>query len=209
MKEKLKTFLFHVSIFYSVVIIAMMLFSFFTAKTTIYLHNYLVLNKEKLNEIKNDVRLLEKNKCTDAINKLIEEYEVTSYDGEVNLRELHNYTYGIEKFDREFTDKFNYYINEAMIQCNLSDDDDLKKKVSFNIVERNILTDELLNKYFYQYEIGLKDAYRLIVEHSSISSEYTFIKHIELDIISDLIEKLSNNEVSDDVQVNEEVLDNE
>ena len=204
MKEKIKVFLFNVSIFYSIVIVALMLFSYFSAKTKIELFD-LEKNIERLNELKKEVALLKNNSCTDSINDLIKGYEATSYDGEVDLREWFNYS-----FDDDYFESF----SNVKETCNLTGDDMLEYDFPYNLVGRNILNDEIFNKYFYQYELGVKDfILRITSEPVLISSEYILIKRAELNVISDVIDVVikneKNNTVIDDEQSNKEDFDDE
>lgn len=188
MKEKIKSVLFNVSIFYSVLIVGLMVFTFstMTYRVELYDNNE---NKSRLNEYKEIVSSMEDNECTLVIKDIIKYYEDTSYNGSVNLKEMYDY-------DGENGLLF-YYI-KVKEGCNISENDeneyDLPTKFLSSIMYREII----YQKYNFQYELKFTDMYlRDIAEASIYSTEYHISRKTILDIIDDLIE-ISNKEVSTD-----------
>ena len=76
MKEKIKNLLFSVSIFYSVLIVGLMIFTFSTMTDSVELYDN-DDNKVKLNNYKEIVSNMEDNECTLVINDIIKYYEDT------------------------------------------------------------------------------------------------------------------------------------
>ena len=186
MKEKLKNILFIVSSFYSMVVVIFMLIVSSNLSDTIELQD-LEENKSKLNEYKQQLANLEQNSCTEVINKIIEQYEKTSYDGEVSLREMFEYD-----FDNSL---LSYYIG-VKDNCNLDSNQQEKYNLPIKFITASIQRDELYEKYYFQYELKLSDySNRLIIEPLISNVEYQINRGMQLEIISNLIE-ISSGEVS-------------
>lgn len=185
MKEKIKNILFIISIFYSVVIIVSMIF------TTINMVDIVDLsdtreNKSKLKEYKAQVSLLEENKCTKMINKIIKHYEETSYDGNVKIKEMFNY---------DFDDSLLSYYGDTQKACNISEEDAKKYNLPFKFVAASIQRDELYQRYYFQYELNFRDIYMRDIGQAVLTGiEYNINRSNILEIISDLIE-ISSREV--------------
>lgn len=177
MKEKIKKIIFNISIFYVVIVLVLMLISYFNATSSIELVNS-EENIKELNKLKNEVTLLEKNSCTNEISKMIEYSENTSYNGKVNLKEKWN--------------DFNSYIDysELLKSCNVSEEE---KDIRNLIVTDMILEEKIYyGKYKFQYELGIKDFYSRMSNESALNNSlYYIIKRTELSIISNLIEVAS------------------
>ena len=90
MLEKIKKSLFVISIFYSIVIITLTFSTLKEMTTKVELHDT-DENRNTLINYKKELEKFDKNKCTETINKIIKHYEDTSYDGEVNLKEMYEY----------------------------------------------------------------------------------------------------------------------
>ena len=185
MKEKLKFYLFASSIFYSITILLLIIFNISNSVTSIELFDS-IENINKLNEYKKEVTLLEQNSCTNTINQMIDYYEQTSYNGKVNLKDIYNL--GIEK------SLLSFYI-EIKENCDLTDKDIEKYNLPTKVLASSIQQDELLQNYYFQYELNLKDIFtRTVIEADISNTEYKISKNLQLEIIANLIE-LSNEEV--------------
>lgn len=185
MKEKIKNILFIISIFYSVVIIISMIFVTTNMVDSVDLSDTRE-NKSKLKEYKEQVSLLEENKCTKIINKIIKHYEETSYDGSVNIKEM---------FDYDFDNSLLSFYGDVKESCNISDEDAKKYNLPSKFVAASIQRDELYQRYYFQYELNFMDIYMRDIGQAVLSGiEYNINRTNILEIISDLIE-ISSREV--------------
>lgn len=185
MKENIKKVLFGISIFYSLVIIILMVVKISTLVDAIELIDS-EENQTKLSEYKDKVTTLKQNSCTKVINEIIKHYEETSYNGKVNLREIYEYD-----FDNSL---LSYYV-KVKDNCKITAEDEKKYNIPFKFITSSIQRDELYTPYYFQYELGINDRItRLIIEPQIHSIEYQINRVAELEIISALIE-ISSKEV--------------
>ena len=170
MKEKIKKIIFNISIFYVVIVLVLMLISYFNATSSIELVNS-EENIKELNKLKKELTSLENNSCTKEISKMIEYSENTSYNGKVNLKEKWN--------------DFNSYIDYSKLlkSCDVSEEENNIRNL---IVTNMVLEEEIYyEKYKFQYELGIKDFYSRMINESDIkSTEYNIVKKNEINIIS-------------------------
>lgn len=179
MKGKIKNILFIISIVYSVIIIVLIINTASNLVSTIELHDS-DENRNKLHEYKQQVSLLEQNSCTEVINKIINHYEETSYDGEVNLREMYEY---------DFDNSLLSYYSQAKENCKFSEVDEKKYNLPTKFLTSSIQRDEIYQSYYFQYELRISDYItRLIVDPLLSGVEYQISKNMELEIIAALIE---------------------
>ena len=175
MKEKIKKIIFNISIFYVVIVLVLMLISYFNATTSIELVNN-EENIKELNKLKKELTSLENNSCTKEISKMIEYSENTSYNGKVNLKKVY------ENLDS----KIDY--EKLFKVCDVTKEE--KDNLSNLFITNMVLEEELYShKYMFQYELGIKDFYSRMINESDIkSTEYNIVKKNEINIISNLIE---------------------
>ena len=186
MKEKTKNLLFSASIFYSVIIVGLMIFTCITMTDSVELYDN-DDNKVKLNNYKEIVSNMEDNECTLVIKDIIKYYEDTSYNGSVNLKEMYDY-------DGE-NGLLSYYI-KVKDACNVSDADEKEYDFPTKFLSSIMYREVLYQRYEFQYELKFTDMYlRDIAEASIYSTEYHISRKTILDIISSLIE-ISNKEVT-------------
>lgn len=186
MKEKLKNTLFVISIFYSVIIIILTFITTNNLVSSIELHD-VEENRVKLTKYKKDLSLLEKNSCTEVISKIINHYEETSYNGNVNLKEMYEY-------DND-NSLLSYYM-KAKENCNINEQDEEKYNLSMKFITSSIQRDETYQRYYFQYELKIFDyPTRLIVQPEITGIEYSINRIGELEIIEALIEICSREAV--------------
>ena len=186
MREKVKNMLFIISIFYSLVIIVLIGITTKNLVDTVELHDT-EENRKLLLSYKEQLLKLDQNDCTDVIDKMIKHYEETSYDGLVVLREM--YEYGLEN------GILSYY-QSAKDKCNISLRDEKKYNLKSKFLTVSIQGDELFQKYYFQYELSIKDRpIRLIAEPFLLNVEYKINRDMELEIIKSLIELSSKERV--------------
>ena len=144
------------------------------------------INKNNLISYKTKLSELEKNNCTQVIEKMIKHYEDTSYDGNIDLKETYEY---------HFNNGFLTYYVETKENCNLSEETIEEYNLPIKFLAASIQVDEIYQPYYYQYELNLKDFFvRQLTEPYITNVEYNINRGMELEIISALIE-LSNKEV--------------
>lgn len=188
MKEILKKFLLTSSVFYSIMIIILMIIKIVTLVETIELVD-VEENKNKIEEYKTTLATLEKNKCTETIDKIIKYYENTSYNGKVPLKEIYDYN--------SFKSILTYYM-EVKENCNLSDEIMKENKLPERVLTGAIAKEEVYQRYLFQYELSLPDFYmRNIGEAALTNSEYKIYRKAELEVISSLIEIISKEAVNE------------
>lgn len=177
MKDKIKSQVFAISIFYSVIVIFLMISSLTSVTTSIELYDS-EQNKTKLTEYKNEIATLNQNECTSTINKIVSYYENTSYNGKVKLRDIYNIEEG-----------FLSYFGEMKDNCHLSEEQLKKYNLSNKYISTTIHQEEMFIKYYFQYEMNLKNkSNREIIEPILNNIEYEIIKNTQLEIISILID---------------------
>ena len=186
MKNNIKNTVFTVSIFYSIIIIILMIITLCNLVTKVELHDSKE-NKSKLVEYKEKLNTLDENKCTLVIKDIINHYEQTSYDGFVNIKDMYVY-------DNE-NSILSYYI-KAKEACNITKEIETEYNLPSKFITSSIQRDETYQRYLFQYELKFTDFYtRLIAEAYIIPIEYEINRTNELEIIENLIE-ISNREVS-------------
>lgn len=184
MKNNIRTGLLFISIFYVVSVCFLMIMNICLSTSKVELHDS-DDNIEKLSLLKQEALLLESNSCTDIINKMINYYEDTSYDGYVNLKEMYDMEY--LKDDVGF---LKYYV-DLKEHCGVTEEDNDKYDFPNLVITSTIQREDLYQKYLYQYELGFKDLYfRLIAEPNLNNTEYLIRKRAELKIISNTIEMI-------------------
>ena len=185
MKKRMKGFIFSVSIFYSIIVLFFMVINLCNAVTSVELIDSKE-NKTKLTSYKQEILVLDQNSCTNVINNLINYYEQTSYNGEISLKEMYNLG--------NKTSLLSFY-SLVKNQCKLSEKTTEKYNFPTKFLAASIQQDELFHRYYFQYELNIKDVFtRNIVEASMTSVEYKIRKNLELEIISDLIEIMKEGE---------------
>lgn len=186
MKEKIKNQVFAISIFYSVVILVLMISNITSAVTSIELYDS-EENRNKLNEYKKEIATLNQNECTTTINKIVKYYENTSYNGKIELKDIYNIEEG-----------FLSYFGEMKDNCNITDEQLKKYNLSNKFISSTIHQEEIFTKYYFQYELNFSDNLnRTIIEPTLYNIEYEISKNTQLEIISILLD------ISKEVVVNE------
>lgn len=178
MKDQIKKILFTISIFYSLVILVLMIVKMNSFITTVELTDS-EENKNKLNEYKEKLNLLDKNDCTNLIEKVIDHYEETSYEGKIKIKDMYDYD-GKNSL-------LSYYIKIKDI-CKFKDERLEEYELPTKFIISSIQRDELYQRYMFQYELGFIDFYMRDIGQAALTSvEYNISKKIELEIIDSLI----------------------
>ena len=189
MKEKIKSILLVISVFYVVIIVILMIFKINNFVTTVQLTDS-DENKNKLNEYKEELALLEKNDCTSLIGELIKHYEDTSYDGVVKIKDMWSY---------DENNGFLSFYTKIKETCNYDDEILKKYNLPSNFVTASIQRDELYQRFYFQYELGFLDIYMRDIAAATITSiEYNINRSTELEVIESLIEIYSKGEITNE-----------
>ena len=189
MKEKIKNMLLPISIFYVVVIVTLMIFRINNFVTTVELSDN-EENKTKLNEYKKEVAKLDKNDCTNLIEDIIKHYEDTSYNGEVKIKDMHDYDTNNGLLD------FYLKIKET---CKFSDEVLNEYNLPLKFVTASIQRDETYQRFYFQYELGFTDIYMRDIASATLTSvEYNINRGNELEIIDNLIKIYSKGDITNE-----------
>lgn len=179
MRDKIKSLIFIISMAYSIVIIVLMLYSYSTSINTIEFNDN-EDNIKLLNNYKEKLANIEASTCKNSINELINHYEKTSFNGNVNLKEkyLGEVEIGIIK-----------YAPSIIKECNLSDTD--RSTMALKMLTSSIQFDEVIETLKFQYEIRIPDLNnRSMMETSLNPIRYNINRKNQLDIIEMLIDNL-------------------
>ena len=177
MKERVKELIFIISIVYSLFIIALMLYSFFTS------HNIIELNDssdniELLNNYKESLKNIKESTCKSALNDLIAHYEKTSYNGEINF-----------KNQVEASDGLLNHASSLLKSCNF--DEETRKSVVHNMLIASIQFEEVLQKFYFQYEIRIPDLNNRELSEPSLNViRYSINRNSQLETIKLIIDYL-------------------
>lgn len=178
-KEKVRNIILNLSVFYVLVVSALVIFNIATAVDSVELNDS-EENLKRIEELRLANNNLNQDECTNVINDMIKQYVNTSYAGETKLSEIYNYTN-----NNSF---LNFYM-DVKDACEISDERSKELKLPTLFVTAVVQQDELIQTYMYQYELKISDAItRMVLEPSLVNVEYTIRKNTELDIIAKLVE---------------------
>jgi hypothetical protein len=178
MKEQVKRIIVTISMFYSLLILTLIIVKMNSFVTIVELTDS-EENKNKLNEYIEKLNLLEKNDCTNLIDEVIKHYEDTSYDGKVKIKDMYAY-------DGE-NSLLSYYL-KIKDACNFKEEILEEYGLPTKFITSSIQRDELYQRYMFQYELGFIDFYMRDIGQAALTGvEYSISKKIELEIIDSLI----------------------
>ena len=177
MKDEIKKLLLIFSIIYSIIIIVLISYSYNTSINTMEFNDD-EENIETLNYYKNELNNIEESACKNEINKLINYYEKTSYNGNVNLKDKYMNEIGIIDYGASIIDS-----------CHLSNSD--RNKLGLKLISAAIQFDEVLELLRFQYEIRIPDLNnRSTLEIDLNTIRYNINRKNQLEIIEILIDNL-------------------
>ena len=170
MKEKIKEYLLVISIFYGIVIIALM------TMTYTKMENYIEVKAPDnfytdLSKYKTEVTKVKNESCKQEIGNLINFIESHTLNGKVNLKDYYAQLLNGEAIAE-------YYSN-TKTACSISDVTATDKGLEHMFLAATMQNDEIYQKYLYQHELSIKDVnYRMIAEPSMINNENNLSKLI-------------------------------
>ena len=178
MKDNIKNTIFGISIVYSIVIIVLILINFLNSSVTIDLEDTYD-NLKRLAELKTEVSNLKDSECKTAIKDFIEYYEKTSYDNNVNIKDMFHLA------NQE--SPISHYVKFSS-SCDLKTHES-NHSIADKTVEMALQQERIFIKNYFMYEIQIKDIFnRLFIEPSFYTQEYVISKRNQLEIIETLIE---------------------
>ena len=173
--KNIKDILFIISIVYSIIIIILSICSYFTSTNIVDLEDQ-DKNIKLVNEYRNSLNNINEGECKNTVKDLIDYYENTSYNGQVNLQENVLNNQGLLNYAKEIFDN-----------CNLNDE--IKEKVGLKILTASIQFDEVILPLYFQYEIRIPDLQnRLLLEPNLLNIKYKINRKTQLEIIKILID---------------------
>ena len=177
-KEKFKSIILNLSIFYMLVVSALVLFNIATAVSEIELNDSEV-NKAKIEELRLLNNSLKQDKCTEIINDMIDYYNDTSYNGIVKLNQLYR--------ENKNVGFLSFYI-DVKDACNITDEKAKELELPTTFVTAAVQHDELFQAYMYQYELKISDTItRMVIEPELNNINYSIRKNHELKAIDNLV----------------------
>lgn len=177
-------------IFYVIAIIVLIIFTGILKTDTFYITKNEEYD-EKLNSYKQKLSSMEDNGCNKSIKNMIDYYERTNFDGNVKYKD-----YNMQMID---SDPFLSNFSKIKTACNLSDEVIEKYDLKLLFLSSFIQFDEIMQDYYYNYELSLKDIeFRIVFEPSLFNYEYQINRKSILAIISNLIEISSKGDNSYD-----------
>ena len=181
MQESIKNYLIPISIFYMIVIVVLMLITYFNAISTLDL-NRIDDFEEKISLYKKEVNEIEDNTCKNYLNDLISFVEKVNYDKKVKINQLFKDTYLNEDYI------LSYYLKGVNSCSKLTNEEAKEYNLPDLFMNANLTNDRIIQKYFFQYELNIKDR---LVENIMIPSDtaanYYNKQKIELMIIDNII----------------------
>lgn len=185
MKDKIKTMLFGAFIFYVVLIVGLIIYNGSSYEDSFEIPSDDSSRTQKLNLYKEKLSTMDNNACNVFIKKLIDYYEKTDIKGKIKYSDYYKQTVNNDGDDYILV---NYY-EDAKKSCNLTDKEIDEYNFNYLFLTGSIQIDEIMEKYYYNYEINLRDNFsRLIAEPLLYRYEYDINRDSTLIIIKDLIE---------------------
>lgn len=192
MKEKIKEHLVVISILYGIIIILLMGITYLKMDTHVEFQedaDFVVT----LNNYKKEIMLLEDTNCKSTLNKLVDYIEQNNLSGKVNLKDYYNKVF----YNNESI--LNFYV-EIKNACPIITEEVAKEhNLPIMFITASIQNDEIFGKYFYQYEINMKDLYfRNISEPALTSIENKVKKEMELKLIKDVLKIVKDLDIEEE-----------
>lgn len=157
MREKIKLMLFGAFIFYVVLVVGLIIYTGSNHEDSfeIFESDSDLIRAQKLNSYKEKLATMENNTCTTFIKELIDYYEKTDFKGKVTYQDYYNQ---IARANDENDSFINFY-KKAEKSCNLSEKQKEEYNFDYLILASFIQKDEIMQNYYYDYELNLEDKY--------------------------------------------------
>ncbi len=186
--KNIKTIILHFGVFYMILIVVLMMISYFDMPTN---NIELTVNDDyvkQINDYKNKVSSLEDSSCKDYLNSVINRFEKDIRKENIDVKEYYEEAHG--------DDNILSYYPKGIEKCNiLTQESMIKEDMPVLFLTASIQHDELIEDYIYQYELGFKDYKTREINETSLFYVRNNIKlKNELKIIDKLINIISSEE---------------
>ena len=180
MKERIKDGVLFIGIFYMIVIVILTIITYSNMVTKIEFSSGDELQNDELNEYRENISIYEDSVCKNYINTLINKIEKDINKTEIDLK---------GKYEEIISDSLLDYYSKARESCvSITNEKLIEEKMPVKFLTSTILVDEILSKYFFQYELGFKDIKMREVGEPSLETVENNIKiQNELQIINSLL----------------------
>ena len=180
MKERVKDSILSISIFYMIVIVILTIITYCNMVTKIEFSSADELQNNELIEYKEIISKYEDSTCKNYINTLINKIEKDIYKSEIDLK---------GSYEEIINDSLLDYYGKARESCvSITSEKLIEEKMPVKFLTSTILVDEILSKYFFQYELSFKDIKMREIGEASLESVENNIKiQNELQIVNSLL----------------------
>jgi len=185
MKKKIKNIILYFSVFYMIIIVVLMIESYIGMNTDIINLSVSDKNIEEINEYKNKISSLDNFACKKYLNSLVNRFEKDINREKMNLKDYYKEITGEDSI-------LNYYTKDRENCEILTNDVMIKANMPIMFITASIQNDELVEDYFFQYELGFKDyKTRDLRKLSLVGVRYNIKINNELRIIEELLKIVS------------------
>jgi len=185
MKESIrKKILFFTLIYFGTVLILMLV----NLKNASISFNFTYEYSDVVKDLKVKANSLPINNCSNYIKDLIIFVEKTSFNKVTNLKDIYN------EQVKENKSILSYY-TKGIEACNVSDKD--KNKLNDLFTSAFTFGDAIFDKYYFAYELSIKDSFRKLNESTLTGLYYKGKKNTEFSIIETYLE-IAKKEVSNE-----------
>ena len=174
--KRFKDLLLSLFIFGSIVVVFFIILSFFNTKRTIEI-NDTEINKNRLISLKEEANNLTEGSCKELINEYISYIDKSTFEGTTKLSEINNHL---------FYPILTYY-NTSQEKCGFTEEELKESYVPEYLISQLSLSENLIDKYYFSYELTLKDKYRNDVEPDVNSMTYSSIRFNQLQVLEAFI----------------------
>ena len=186
--KRIKDLLLSLFIFGSIVIVIFIVLSFFNTKQTIEVYKNDKI-EEKFDDLRQRVNSMEENECKDYLNTYISYISKMPIEGEIKLKDLYDY----------FS---NYSIlglyEDAQNKCHISIEELDEYGIAGKYLSVMALSNNLINKYMFTYELNLKDELRVLTESNIDSINFTSIRYNQVEILNNYVTLIESKEVTNE-----------
>ena len=179
-KEIIKNTIMYIGCFYILIITGIIILNYCTATKSIEINDN-EDNLKLLEEYKKEVNNISDLACRNSINDFIKQYERTSFNGKINLKDWYKV---ITKEDAILS-----YYSKIKESCKITNEESNRFNLPYLFLSSSIQNEEILQKSYFQYELHLKDYFlRNIADTYLYGVEYNLQRQGSRIIISNLIQ---------------------
>ena len=165
MKEKIKTSLVSIGIFYMIIILILMISKYTNMNKYINItfdNNY----QETISKYEKEILTIEEKSCQNVLNDYLNYVKKTTFKGKVNLQEYFKNFY---LTDSIFLD---YYLKLIDNCSKLTKENAVENNLNNMMLTAYIQNEEILQKYIFNYELTIKDnLFRITLEPEFVATK--------------------------------------